>query len=136
MLNVQTESSYDAEKNISFIKFIDKPLTFEDIDYMADQQKQVILKGGKNKVWVISDISLMGMASPRLVTYYQKLLKPLRDKYVIDFCVICGKTMERIAAQLFNILMREKSPIFSTMDEALDWTIKEQETRGRFIPVE
>ena len=136
MLNVQVESSYDAEKNIGIIKFINKPLSFEDMDYFADQITGLAKKGGQNKTWNITDISQMGMASPKLVSYYQGLIKPIRDKYVVDYCVICEKTMERVAAQLFNILMREKSPIVRSLDEAMDWTIKEQEKRGRFIPLE
>jgi len=136
MLNVRAESNYDAEKNIGFIKFINKPLVVEDIDFLAAQITQLSKQGGENKIWNITDVSQMGMASPRLVIYYQKLVKPIIDKYIIAYCVICDKTMERIAAQLFNILMKEKNPIVKTMDEAMDWIIKEQEIRGRFIPLE
>ena len=133
MLNVQVEGEYDAEKNIMTIYFINKPLTVEDVDYTVSQVEYWAKQGGENKVWCINDISKMGMASPKIVSYYQNQVKPILEKYLIDYCVICEKTMERIAAQLFNILMREKHPIFRTMDEAMDWTIKEQETKGRFV---
>ena len=136
MLNVRAESHYDAEKNIGFIKFINKPISFEDVEYLADQVNQLSKQGGENKTWNITDVSQMGMASPKFVAHYQKLVKPVLEKYTIAYCVICDKTMERIAAQLFNILMREKSPIVRTMDEAMVWTIKEQEKRGRFIPLD
>jgi len=135
MINVTVEGEYDAEKNIITVSFINKPLTVEDVDYTVSQVEYWAKQGGENKIWCINDISKMGMASPKLVSYYQKLVKPIIDKYLIDFCVISEKTMERIAAQLFNVLIREKHPIFRTMDEAMDWVLKEQETRGRFIPL-
>ena len=136
MLNVKFEGEYDAERNIVFLKYINKPVTFEDVDFWASESERLWRMGEQNKVWGITDISQMGMASPKLVSYYHKKLSEIVDKYLIDFCVICDKALERIAAQLFNILMREKHPIFRTMDEAVDWTIKEQEARGRFIPLE
>jgi len=49
--------------------------------------------------------------------------------------VICSKPLEKIAAQLFSVLMREKHPVFKTKEEAIDWITKEQESRGRFIPL-
>ena len=136
MLNVKVESHYDAEKNIGFMKFLNKPLSFEDAEYMAEQINELSKSGGENKTWNITDISQMGMASPKFISHYQKLVKPDMDKYLIAYCVVCERVMERMAAQLFNIIMKEKNPIVGTMDEAIDWILKEQEKRGRFIPVE
>jgi hypothetical protein len=135
MINVQVEGEYDPERNIVIVKFINRSLSVEDIDYTVAQVEHWAKQGGENKVWAINDISQMGMASPKLFSYYQKHVKPISDKFITDYCVICEKAMERIAAQLFNVLMREKHLIFRTMDEAMEWTLKEQETRGRLIPV-
>ena len=135
MINVQFEGEYDAEKNIIIVKFINKSLNTEDIDYTVSQTEYWAKQGGENKVWAINDLSKMGMASTKLVQYYKEQIKPIIDKYIIDYCTVCEKTMERIAVQLFNVLMRDKHPIFKTIDEAMEWTLKEQEARGRFIPL-
>ena len=110
MINVQVEGEYDAERNIVIVSFINKSLSIEDIDYTVSQVEYWAKQGGENQVWAINDISKMDTASPKLVSYYQKQVKPILDKYLIDYCVICEKTMERIAAQLFNVLIREKHP--------------------------
>jgi len=34
MLNVKHEGKYDAELNIVFVYFINKPLSIEDVDYV------------------------------------------------------------------------------------------------------
>lgn len=135
MLNVKHEGEYDAELNIVVTKYINKPLSIEDVDYIVSENEQWYRKGGENKVWNIADVSEMGMAPVKFVTDFQKKLKPLLNKYVVDYCVICSKPLEKIAAHLFGILMGEKHPIFKTRKEAIDWTIKEQETRGRFMPL-
>lgn len=135
MVNVIYKGEYDAERNILFNKIINKPQTFEDIDYLVNQDAQWYRKGGENKVWNITDISEMGMASVKLVTYYEKQGKPLIDKYLIDYCVICSKPLEKIAAQLFSILSREKHPILKTREQGIDWVLNEQRARGRFVPL-
>jgi len=135
MINVKVEGEYDAEKNIVLIYFINKPLSSEDVDYAVSQVEYWAKMGGANKVWLINDITKMGVASPKYVSQYQKQVQPIIDKYLVDFCVISEKTIERIAAQLFNVLIREKHQIFTTIDEAMNWVLKEQETRGRFIPL-
>jgi len=135
MINVKHEGEYDAEWNIVFLKFINKPQSFEDIDYIIEKNEEFYKKGGENKVWNITDISEMGMASVKFVSYYEKKGRPLVDKYLIDYCAICSKPLEKIAAQLYNILMKEKHPIFKTREEAVSWVLKEQETRGRFVSI-
>lgn len=136
MLNIKYEIEYDAELNIVFNKCINKPLTTEDMDHIIEENERWYKKGGQNKVWNIADLSEMGMVSMKLVKYYQQKEKPLNEKYLIDYCVVCSKTMEKIATQLFNILMGRKNPIFRTREEAIDWILNEQETRGKFIPLE
>lgn len=135
MINVEFEGEYDAQRNILFTKFINKPQTIEDVDYIISKNQHWYQQGGKNKVWIISDVSEMGMASAKLVSEYQKKEKPLNEKYVIDYCVICTKPLEKIAVYLFNILMGKKNPIFKTKEEAIEWVLKEQETKGRFVPL-
>jgi hypothetical protein len=136
MLNVKYEGEYDAELNIVFTKIINKPNSIEDIDYMISGDERWLKSGGKNKVWVITDISEMGVAPVKFVKEYQNKVKPLNEKYVIDFCVICSSSFEKITVQLFNVLMREKHPIFKTREEAVNWVLKEQEEKGRFLPLE
>lgn len=136
MLNVKYEGEYDAELNIVFTKLINKPNSFEDIDCFISGDEQWLKSGGKNKVWVITDISKMGVASVKFVKEYQKRVKPLNEKYVIDFCVTCSSSFEKVTVQLFNVLMREKHPIFKTREEAVNWVLKEQEEKGRFLPLE
>ena len=135
MINMKHEGEYDAEQNIVFAKLINKPLSIEDVDYMVSENERWYKKGGKNKVWVIADVSEMGMAPANIVKDFQKKEKLLVDKYVIDICMICSKTLEKIAVQLFNILMRQKHSIFKTKEEALEWVLREQETRGKFKPL-
>jgi len=135
MINVRVEGEYDAEKNIVKVRFINKSLSFEDADYIADEVERLVKLGGGNKVWGINDISKSRLANPKIIAYYTKKVTPILDKYIIDYCIICEKPFERIAAQLFNSLAKEKHPIFKTMDEAMDWVLKEQETKGRFIPL-
>jgi hypothetical protein len=135
MLNVKYEGEYNAELNIVFTKFIHKPMSFEDVDYIAGEDGRWYSRGGENKVWVITDVSEMGMAQVKYVKAYQEKVKPLNEKYVIDYCVICSKPLEKVAVQLFNVLMREKHPVFKTREDAVNWVLKEQETRGRFIPL-
>jgi hypothetical protein len=135
MLNVKHEGEYDAERNIVFLKYINAPLTFEDADYLCKENERWYKKGGENKVWVIPDVSEMGMPSVKLVKYFHEKEKPLNDKHIIDYCVICTKPLLKISALLFNTLMRRKSMIFKTRQEAVDWVLKEQETRGRFAPL-
>lgn len=135
MLNIKYEGEYDAELNIVFTKIINKPISFEDIDYMVSGDEKWLSSGGGNKVWAITDVSEMGMASVKYVKDYHEKVKPLNEKYVIDFCVVCSKPLEKAAVHLFNVLMREKHPIFKTREEAVNWVLKEQETRGRFVPL-
>jgi len=135
MLNVKHEGEYDAERNIVFVKFINAPLHHEDADYLCQENERWYKNGGENKVWVIPDVSEMGMPSVKLVKYFHEKEKPLNDKYIIDYCVICTKTLLKISALLFNTLMRRKSMIFTTRKEAVDWVLKEQETKGRFVPL-
>ncbi|MBW1983289.1 MAG: hypothetical protein JRI53_01100 [Deltaproteobacteria bacterium] len=135
MLNVKHEGEYDAELNIVFTKFINKALSFEDVDYIISEDERWYSSGKENRVWVITDVSEMGMASVKFVKDYQQKVKPLNEKYVIDYSVICSKPLEKIAVQLFNVLMREKHPVFKTREEAIDWVLKEQRKRGRFMPL-
>jgi len=135
MLNVEYEGEYDPERNITFCRFINRPLSTEDTGYLVEENRKLYSKGGENKVWNITDVSEMGMASVKLVKDYHKKQKPLIEKHIIDYCVICSKPLEKIAAQLFNILMGEKHPIFKTKEEAFNWVLKEQETKGRFLPL-
>jgi len=136
MINVKVEGEYDAEKNITIVHFIDKALSNEDADYMVAEVEHWAKKGGINKVWAINDISKNRLANPKLISYYEKKVTPIINKYVADYCIICEKGFERIAAQFFMVLTKEKHPIFKTMEEAMDWVLKEQEARGRFIPLE
>ena len=135
MANVKFEGEYDAERNIVYIKFINKPASLEDADFLVEESKRLWEKGGENKVWSITDLSKMGMAPHKIISYYKDKADEVADKYVVDFCIVCEKTMERMAAQLYNILTREQHPIFKTKDEAIDWVLKEQETKGRFVPL-
>ncbi|MBW1847672.1 MAG: hypothetical protein JRJ27_11115 [Deltaproteobacteria bacterium] len=135
LLNVKHEGKYDAELNIVFVKFINKPLSIEDVDYVISENERWFKKGGKNKVWGIADVSEMGVPPPKMIKDFQKKEQLLADKYVIDSCVFCPNPFERIATQLFNVIKRKKHPIFKTMEEAIEWVRKEQETRGRFEPL-
>ncbi len=135
MIVVKHEGEYDAERNIVFCKFINKPKSFEDVDYLVNENEKMYKKGGENKVWDITDVTEMGMAPVKLITAYQDRDKPIAAKYVIDFCIICSKPFEKIATQLFNMFRGEKHPIFKTREEGVHWVLKEQETRGRFIPL-
>jgi len=136
MINVSTEGEYDAEKNILTVRFINKWRTIEDAEFIASEVERWVKLGGENKVWAINDITHSGMAPPKLISHYEKKASPLIEKYVADFCVICDKPFERIAAQFFMVLTKDKHPIVKTMDEAIDCVLKEQEKRGRFIPLE
>jgi len=136
MINVRTEGEYDADKNILKVRFINKWTTYEDAEFIASEIERWVKLGGKNKVWGILDITHSGIASPKLIAHYEKKVTPIVDKYVIDYGTICEKAFERIAVQLFMVITKEKHPIFKSMDEAMDWVLKEQEKRGRFIPVE
>ncbi|MCJ7771658.1 MAG: hypothetical protein MUP22_00835 [Desulfobacterales bacterium] len=135
MIHMKHEGEYNAELNIVFFKFINKPKSFEDIDYIISENERWFKKGGESKVWNITDVSEMGMASVKLITAYQEKDKYISAKYLIDYCGICSKPLEKIAAQLFNILRGEKHPIFKTREEAIEWVLKEQETKGRFVPL-
>ena len=135
MINVRVEGEYDAEKNILKISFINKALTFEDAEYIAAEVERFAKLGGDNKVWAINDITKNGLAKPKHISHYEKKVAPIIDKYLADYCIICEKGFERIAAQLFMILTKENHSVFKTLDEAVDWVIKEQEVRGRFIPL-
>ena len=135
MPNVEYQGKYDPELNIVFTKFVNKPKNSEDVDVFINGNKEYFAKGGKNKVWSITDVSDMGMAPVSNIKDYQKRVKPLIDKHVIDYCVVCSKPLEKVMVNLFNILMGNKRPIFSTHEEAIDWVKKEQETRGKFIPL-
>ena len=135
MSNVKHEGKYDAEKNLVITKFINRPVTFEDVDILTSGNERWYKSGGLNKVWLIADISDMGMASVKIVQDYHNKEKPLLEKYVINFCTVCSKPLERMAAQLFNVLMREKHPTFKTMEEATNWIQQEQEKKGRFVPL-
>ena len=136
MINVKHEGRYDPELNIAFFKFINQPKTFEDVDYIISESVKYYLKGGKNKVWVITDITGMGLPPKNIVQDYYNKIKPLTDKHVIDYCVICSTPIEKILTQIFNILMGSKHPVFKTREEAIEWTLKEQEKIGRFIPLD
>ena len=135
MANVKHEGRYDAERNIVFTKFINTPKTFEDVDVLINGNAQWYRSGGSNKVWLIADISKMGMAAVKIVQDYHKKEKDLLGKYVIDFCTVCSKPLERVAAQLFNVFMREKHPTCKTMDEAIEWILKQQEIKGVTVPL-
>jgi len=135
MANVEYYGEYDPELNIVFTKFINKPKNSEDVDVFVDGNKEWFAKGGKNKVWNITDISKMGMASVSVITEYQKKAEPLLDMYLIDYCVVCSSALEKITVNLFNILMGQKRPIFKTREEATEWVLKEQKTQGRFVPI-
>jgi hypothetical protein len=136
MLNMRHEGKYNAELNMVEAKLINKPQSFEDVDYVVSENEKLYKEGGENKVWLIADISEMGMASPKFVKYFQEKEKILVDKYVIDTAMVCSNPLEKMAAQLFNILSRQKSAIFKIKEEAIEWVLKEQETRGRFEPLE
>jgi len=135
MLNMKHEAEYDAERNIVYVKLINKPLSMEDVEFIVSENERWYKKGGENKVWLIADVSEMGMASTKFVKEFQKREKPLVDKYVIDICMVCSNVLEKIAVQIFNALMNQKKSIFKTKEEALEWIFKEQETRGKFEPV-
>ena len=135
MANVEYYGEYDPELNLVFTKFINKPKTSEDVDVFINGNKEWFAKGGNNRVWNITDISNMGIASVSVVTEYQKKAEPLIDKYLVDYCVVCTNPLEKLTVNLFNILMGKRRPIFKTKEEAIKWVLKEQETRGRFIPL-
>ena len=136
MLNVKHEGDYDPELNIVFVKYLNKPQTSEDVDFIVSENARWYRRGKENKIWNITDITEMGMAPAKLVNEFHGKLKPLLEKHVIDYCVISSNPLEKMAALLFGLLTGEKHPIFKTKQEALDWVLKEQETRGRFIPLD
>jgi len=72
MLNVKHEGDYNPELNIAVTKYINKPQSIEDVDYIVSENERWYQKGGDNKVWNIADVSEMGMAPVKLVTDFQK----------------------------------------------------------------
>jgi hypothetical protein len=127
MLNVEFEGSYDKETNISILRFINTP---EDVDYIVSKASSIWRGDGKHKSWNITDISKMGMAPPKLVIYYNKLVKPIIKEYLVDYVVIAGTILEKVATRLFNTFLGERHPIVSSVEEAQEIIKKWQEERG------
>ncbi len=130
---VEFEGNYDNEKNISFVKFINTPKSKEDIEYFVDNTLPLWRGDGIHKCWNITDLTGLGKASPGLVIYYNKLVKPHIKKHLENYVVIAGSTLEKVATSLFNTFMRERHPIVSSIDEAMVIIKKWQEEKGIFF---
>ncbi|HOO97527.1 MAG TPA: hypothetical protein PKV16_07325 [Caldisericia bacterium] len=135
MAGFEFEGRYDAEKNISYVRFIGKPTSNSDVDYLVEKITPHYMGNGKNKIWQITDITEMGMAAPNLVIYYNNRVKELTKKYVQDYVVISSNTMQKLATNLFNTFLGEKHDIVQSIEEAEKVILERQEKIGRFPPL-
>ncbi|MEZ4813331.1 MAG: hypothetical protein R2883_07665 [Caldisericia bacterium] len=129
---VEFEGSFDKEKNISFVKFINTPKSKEDIDYFISNTLPLWEGDGVHKCWNITDLTGLGKAPPSLVIYYNKQVKPYIKKHLENYVVIAGSVLEKVATSLFNTFMGERHPIVSTLDEAMEIVKKWQAEKGVF----
>jgi len=129
-VNFRCEAEYNKELNITIMHFINKPQTKEDIESIIDVALPLWKGDGKHKTWNITDTSKMGMAPPKLVIYYNKLVKPIIEEYFIDYVVVAGTILEKVATRLFNTFLGERHPIVSSVEEAQEIIKKWQGERG------
>lgn len=134
-MNVEFKGSYDREKNLSIVQYIGTPKSKEEIEYLANKSMEIWRGDGVNKVWNITDLSGMGMASPQLVIHYNKVIKDFVKDYLADYVVVAKSTMQRIATSLFNTFMGERHTIVESLDEAKKVIDGWQAEKGRRIPL-
>lgn len=132
MAKFEVETEFNKEKNLSVIKFINTPQTREDVEYGIEKFIPMWKGDGIHKNWNISDVRGMGMAPPKLVIYYNKLAKPYIKKYLEDYVVIAGSTLEKVATRLFNVFMGERHSVVNSMEEAMEIIEKWQKEKGVF----
>ena len=126
------ESRYDKVENIAYSKMIGKPESEKDV---YDNYLNVVNaedSGCDFRTWAINDITYMEITAPRLVSLYHELILPYSKANVYDFAIVCSNTFQRIITHLFNVLNRNKRPIFETVEGARVWILKRQEQVGRF----
>ncbi|MEZ4813051.1 MAG: hypothetical protein R2883_06170 [Caldisericia bacterium] len=126
--------NYDEANNIMFVKYTGTISTIDDLNQMRTLTDQIYLNITK-KIWIIADISEYKMKNASLVKEFSKTGKQNTEKYVMGEVMVCNNPIQKAFSLLFNAVRGVKSPIYKTVDEAVEYVLKRQETEGKSEPL-